>query len=192
MTRYAEVDVAPLHAQAVRRFASLVHQIQADQWGNPTPCSEWDVRALVNHVVGEGLWTAPLVAGKTIADVGDAFDGDVLGADPAGAADLAAEEALSAFSADGAMHRTVHLSFGDYPGYEYAWQLFADHLVHGWDLARAIGADERMDPELVAACALWWEDWADGYRSGGAVADPVHIAPDADPQVRLLASFGRG
>ena len=55
-----------------------------------------------------------------------------------------------------AMDRTVHLSFGDFPGCEYAMQLLADLLVHGWDLARATGADERMDPELVDVCRAWF------------------------------------
>ena len=67
------------------------------------------------------------------------------------------------------MDRTVHLSFGDFPGREYAMQLFADMLIHGWDLARAIGADEQLDPELVAALAAWFADMADAYRAAGAV-----------------------
>jgi ketosteroid isomerase-like protein len=53
-----------------------------DQWDLPTPCAEWSVRGLVNHVVGEDLWTKPLLEGRTIADVGDALGGDLLGDDP--------------------------------------------------------------------------------------------------------------
>ena len=53
-----------------------------DQWGAPTPCADWDVRELVNHVAGEDLWTAPLLEGSTIEEVGDRFDGDLLGDDP--------------------------------------------------------------------------------------------------------------
>jgi uncharacterized protein (TIGR03086 family) len=70
-------------------------------------------------------------------------------------------------------------------------QLFADHLVHGWDLARAIGADERLDPELVDACARWFTEMEDGYRSSGAIGPRPEAPPGADPQTRLLAAFGR-
>ena len=45
------------------------------------------------------------------------------------------------------------------PGREYTMQLFADHLIHAWDLARAIGVDERLDAGLVASCATWSERW---------------------------------
>ena len=77
------------------------------------------------------------------------------------------------------MDRIVHLSFGDFPGRVYAMQLFADLLIHGWDLSVATGQDIRLDPELVDACAAWFADWADGYREFGAVADPPPVGPDA-------------
>ncbi len=89
------------------------------------------------------------------------------------------------------MERTVHLSFGDFPGSEYAMQLFADLLVHGWDLARATGQDETLDPELVAACAGWFAELAPAYREAGAIASRPPVPADADPQTLLLAEFGR-
>ena len=93
--------------------------------------------------------------------------------------------------ADGAMGRIVHLSFGDFPGSEYTLQLFADHLIHAWDLARAIGADERLDTELVASCATWFGAVEDAYRSAGAIAARPPVPSDADAQTLLLARFGR-
>lgn len=89
------------------------------------------------------------------------------------------------------MDRIVHLSFGDFQGRVYAMQLFADLLIHGWDLSVATGQGTRLDADLVAACAAWFTDWAEGYREFGAVADPPSVAPDADAQERLLAEFGR-
>ena len=89
------------------------------------------------------------------------------------------------------MERTVHLSFGDVPGGEYAMQLFADHLIHGWDLARAIGADERLDPELVDACAGWFASMESLYRSIGAIGERPDTPQGADTQTTLLAAFGR-
>jgi uncharacterized protein (TIGR03086 family) len=184
-------DVRDLYRRAQNTFGKHVHGVRADQWNAPTPCAEWDVRALVNHVLGEIRWAVPLFAGGTIAEVGDRLDGDLLGDDPVAAWDDAAPAAIAAVDADGAMDGTVHLSFGDVPGSEYATQLFADLLIHGWDLARATGQDDRLDSELVAACAGWFAGMADAYRGAGAVGPRPAVPADADPQAALLAEFGR-
>jgi uncharacterized protein (TIGR03086 family) len=184
-------DVRDLYRRAQNTFGEHVHRVRADQWDAPTPCAEWDVRTLVNHVLGEIRWAVPLFAGGTIAEVGDRFDGDLLGDDPVAAWDDAAPAAIAAVDADGAMDGTVHLSFGDVPGSEYATQLFADLLIHGWDLAHATGQDDRLDPELVAACAGWFAGMADAYRGAGAVGPRPAVPADADPQAALLADFGR-
>ena len=105
-----------------------MRQIGDRQWQAATPDEDWVVRDLVSHVVGEDLWAPPLLAGSTIAEVGDRFDGDVLSADPKAAWAAASARAVQAIGEDGAMGRIVHLSFGDFPGREYALQLFADHL----------------------------------------------------------------
>jgi len=180
-----------LYRRASDTFGANVHRVRPDQWDLPTPCTEWDVRTLVNHVVGENRWAVPLFGGGSIAEVGDRFDGDLLGADPMAAWDESAAEALAVIDEMGATERTVHLSFGDFPGREYAMQLFADLLVHGWDLARATGQDGTLDPELVAACAGWFADLAPTYREAGAVAARPPVPGDADAQTLLLAEFGR-
>src|SRR6266700_2440324 len=69
--------------------------------------------------------------------------------------------------------------------------LFADHLIHAWDLARAIGADERLDAGLVASCANWFEAVEDAYRGAGAIAARPPVPGHADAQTLLLARFGR-
>jgi uncharacterized protein (TIGR03086 family) len=186
-----EGDVRNLHERAIRSFGAQVQQIKDDQWDAATPCSEWDVRALLNHIVGENRWMPPLLEGKTIAEVGDRFEGDLLGDDPKGAWEDSAAEAVAAVHADGAMDHIVHLSFGDFPGRDYTMQLFADLLVHGWDLARAIGAEERLDPELVEVCAAWFTPLEETYRGAGAIGPRPELPPDADSQTRLLAAFGR-
>lgn len=184
------MDVPDLHRRAVDEFGARVSAVGSDQWTSPTPCEDWDVRALVNHLVGEDRWTSPLMDGRTIEEVGSRFDGDLLGSDPNTAWTDAAREAVAAVSGPGAMDRTAHLSFGDVPGHEYAMQLFTDHLVHTWDLAHAIGADEKLDPGLVDACAAWFDDHEESYRAAGV------IGPSAQPaggsaQDALLARFGR-
>ena len=185
------MQVPAMMRRGAQEFGARVAQISAGQWAAATPCSDWTVRDLVSHLVSEDLWAVPLFAGSTISEVGNRFDGDVLGADPPGSWASASARAVEAAAEPGAMERTVHLSFGDFPGREYAMQLFADHLIHAWDLARAIGADDRLDAELVGACATWFAGMEDGYRSAGAVGARPPVPDSADPQARLLAMFGR-
>jgi uncharacterized protein (TIGR03086 family) len=182
-------EVAELYRRGIDSFGERVHAVGDDQWHLPTPCSEWDVRALVNHLVYEMRWAKPLFEGSTIEEVGDRFEGDLLGDDPKGAWDDAAKAAAAALPAD--LERLVHLSFGDVPGGEYAMQLHADLLVHGWDLARAIGEEERLDPEAVEACSAWFQEREEAYRMGGAVGPRPQLPADVDAQTELLAAFGR-
>src|SRR4029077_2526741 len=95
--------------------------------------------------------------------------------------------AARAVGEHGAMDRIVHLSFGDVPGREYMLQLFADHLIHAWDLARAVGADERLDAGLVTSCATWFEAVEDAYPSAAAIAARPQLPSDANAQMVLLA-----
>lgn len=185
------MDLIDLYRQSVAGFTDRVRQVRPDQWSAPTPCTEWDVHALVNHIVYEERWMPPLFAGATIAEVGDRFEGDQLGDDPAASAAEAAQEADAAVAEPGALDRTVHLSFGDFPGSEYLYQLLADHLVHAWDLAAAIGADRALHPAAVAECARWFAPVEDAYRGSGAIGPRVEVPPDASEQDRLIAAFGR-
>ncbi|WP_371655571.1 MULTISPECIES: TIGR03086 family metal-binding protein [unclassified Streptomyces] len=189
----ASADRAQLldrHREAIAFFGSRVHAVRPDQWDLPTPCAEWTVRDLVNHLAVEQLWVPPLVEGRTIADVGDAFDGDVLGADPVGVWETAQAAAVAAFAGPGALDGTVHLSYGKTPAAAYCSQLVADAVVHAWDLSRAIGADERLPDALVDAAAREFGGYADELPRSLFDA-PVKVPAEADAQTRLLAMLGR-
>jgi len=183
------MDVATLHRRTVEDWERRVAAVGDGDWDRPTPCTDWTVRDLVNHVVGEELWTVPLLDGSTIADVGDRFDGDVLGPAPHETchdAAVAAARSVDDHAPDGGM---VHLSYGDERVEEYVRQLAADHLVHGWDLSVATGGDPRLDPELVAEVAAWFADREEIFRSAGAIGP--HAAGGGDEQTELLAAYGR-
>jgi uncharacterized protein (TIGR03086 family) len=186
-----EMTDVRLHAGAMAAFDAAVRAVGPDQWHLPTPNADWDVRTLVNHVVAEARWAVPLLAGRTVVDVGNALDGDLLGEDPPAAWQAARDEALAAVGGTDVETVLVHLSFGDTPALEYLRQLTADYLVHSWDLAVATGTDDRLDPELVDAVAAWFAGQAAAYRGAGAVDAPVPVPEDAGPQRRLLAQFGR-
>jgi len=183
------MDVNTVYHRSVEYFADRVNDVEQHQWGDPTPCSQWSVRDLANHVTYENLWTVALMEGSTIEEVGDRFEGDVLGEDPIGSALAAARTAIGSVAEQLPRGGTVQLSFGETPKDEYAMQLAADNLVHGWDLAVATGGDARLDPHLVHAVADWFDDREELYRGGGAITARRSLSGDA--QHDLLARFGR-
>jgi uncharacterized protein (TIGR03086 family) len=163
----------------------------AGNWAAPTELPGWDVRRLVHHMVEEELWAVPLFDGQTISEVGTRFDGELLGDDPIGACTRAAAHAVAAVAAPGALDRAVHLSFGDHPGHEYAWQLAADHLVHAVDLARALGIDETVDADAAAAIRDWFGPTEEVWRGIGVIGPRVDVPATAAPIVQLLGMMGR-
>ncbi|NYI04138.1 TIGR03086 family metal-binding protein [Allostreptomyces psammosilenae] len=179
------------HDAALNAFGRLVHAVPRDGWHAATPCTEWDVRDLVNHLVAEQLWVPPLLKGATLAEVGDRYEGDVLGDDPVAAWDHAAAGALAAFGHPGALDRQVQLSYGLTSAAAYCAQMTADAVVHSWDLARGIGADDSLDPDLVRFTLREMEPYADSLSGSGLFARPLSVPADADPQTRLLAMVGR-
>jgi uncharacterized protein (TIGR03086 family) len=184
-----DMQLTTLHRRAVEHWAARVAAVTDDQWGDPTPCTDWSVRDLVNHVVGEELWTAPLLRGKTIEEVGGQFDGDVLGADPLHMARMTSGAAAAVVDEVVPRGGRVQLSYGEEDMGEYVRQLCADHLIHGWDLAAATGGDTSMDPELLAEVGAWFAERESAYRAAGVVGPRTFN--ESDPPSDLLAGFGR-
>src|SRR4029079_8295807 len=71
-----------MYRRSVEECGQRVMAIGVGDWSRPTPCSEWSVRDLVRHLVYEELWAPPLLAGATIADIGDRFEGGIFRDDP--------------------------------------------------------------------------------------------------------------
>jgi uncharacterized protein (TIGR03086 family) len=176
--------------RASEGFVERARAIGSGQWRAATPCTEWDMRALVNHVTGEYLWVGELMAGRTIAEVGSRLDGDLLGDEPLQVLMRAQGDAVAALEQPGALGTTVHLSFGETPAAEYAKQMTLDSVIHSWDLARATGGDERLDPELVDICYPELQKTAGDWRAAG-VFGPETSPSDGTTQAKLLALSGR-
>jgi uncharacterized protein (TIGR03086 family) len=186
-----DVNLPVVHHQALQATRAVVAGIADDQWPRTTPCDDWDVRTLVNHIVSGNRWVPPLVGGQSIDEVGDRLDGDQLGADPAAAYEASAAAADAAFSAAGAMDAPCAVSYGPVPGSVYCGHRFVDVVVHGWDLATATGQDNTLDPALVSAC---WEilgPQLELLQASGAFGTIVPVADDADEATKLLAALGR-
>lgn len=184
------MELPDLYRRSISRFADRVDAIDDSQWGGPTPDTEWDVRALVNHVLNEQRWAPHLMAGATIEEVGDRYDGDLLGDDPRGRFRAGVEEAVAAFAAAD-LDAVVHLSFGDLPGREYLVQMLTDAEVHGWDLAVATGQDESLDREVVAVVLPAMEAQKELIRGSGVFGPEVAVGEGADDGARLLGLLGR-
>lgn len=177
--------------QANQLFTTYVAQITDGQWDKPTPNAEWSIRDLVAHVADENRWVPELLAGKYIKDVGDKLAGDPLGENPVQSWKQVAEAAESAAQNQSDPDQTVHLSYGDMPAREYLKHIVIDHVIHSWDLARAIGADETLDEKLVQTAYEWLEPQAEIWRNAGAFGPAQPTSPDASLQTKLIALSGR-
>ena len=172
-------------------FRSLLVQVKTDQWNNPTPCTEWSVHDLVNHLTYEDLWLPDLCAGKTIAEVGNKYDGNVLGDNPLQSWDDAAGKARQALSQPNVLTKTVHLSYGDSKGESYLMSMLGDHVIHSWDLAKGIGADYSPDPKLLQMVWDWMSPRADQISGSSVFGPRVEVPENASLGEKLMALAGR-
>lgn len=171
-------------------FASRLRLVTTDDWKRSTPCEEWDVRALVNHVIGANRRYVMLLDGAPAEAVDATRSVDHLGDGPVGSFASTAAELVAAFGEAGALTRTLHHPAGNRSGAELIAMRALDVAVHSWDLARAIGAEETLDPDVVEyLLALSYGFDPTGQQ--GAFAAPVVDSPDASPQTRLLHLSGR-
>jgi uncharacterized protein (TIGR03086 family) len=188
--RQSDDSPAGLIPVAAEGFAWRVHAVAPDAWSARTPAEEWTVRDLVNHLVGEQLWVPHLLRGETLEQVGDRYDGDVVGDDPVAAWDTAADRAVQAWAALDDEQRPVHTSMGPIPAREYGEQMLMDLTVHAWDLARGAGIDDRLDEQCVAHVLGYVRPHIDEWQGFGVFAPPV-ATDSKDSQDQLLALTGR-
>ncbi len=166
----------------------LIAGIDARQWSAPTPCTEWDVRALVAHVASGMLNVAALVRGEPRAD----HAADRMADDPVAAYRSAAATMRAAFAAPGALDRTYQSPIGPAPGSVLAHLRITELLVHGWDLARATGQPPALPADLAAEeLALWRAQFKDGLPDGLPFAPARPVAAHAPAIDQLAAFLGR-
>jgi uncharacterized protein (TIGR03086 family) len=181
-----DFDWVRLQHRAHQEFAARIAAVE--DWDAPTPDTDWTVRDLVAHVVEEQQWVPHLLAGRSLEQARSSIDRlrD----------DLAGEWSLYSLAATSAWQSTprdarVQLSYDTVPVAEYLKEQVADVTIHAWDLARAVGADETLDDELVRAVWSVFEPQKDTLEASGLFASPVPVAEDAPLQSRLLAITGR-
>lgn len=149
-------------------FGQKLASVSPGQWGAPTPCAEWDVRQLVNHMTQGNRNCIRLLEGGTRADFLRFREADALGADPLCAYARSVRGCAAAFARPGALARVLDYPLGRVTGLQALAVRTADTLIHAWDLARAVGADDTLSPSLVA----WVSDHF-GEIYGGLAETPA-------------------
>lgn len=169
-----------------------ISHIKPAQWENPTPCSEWNLRQLVRHMVYEVLWVPDMLEGKTVKGVGNTYEGEILGRNPKKAWATASAKALEAVKSPNAMRRIVHLSYGEVRGLHYCSEIASDIFIHAWDVAKATDVDTTLDADMVPFVYGFMAPRAEEMRSSGLFGEvPVEVSIKTEFPARLLALYGR-
>jgi uncharacterized protein (TIGR03086 family) len=186
------MDAAAFFTQASEMANKAIVAAPADAWHDGTPCSEWDLKALVNHMVYETAWVSDLLAGKSFQKDGELHGGDLTGEDPQAAWQKVLNAALADI-AETPMDTKVTMSVGEVTAADYINEVGFDLLVHGWDVAQAIGQPYDIPAELLVHAAAVVAAIKGRYGGLGTVfAAPVPVNEAADGQTRFLAGLGRG
>ena len=162
----------------------VIGGVSEDQYGATTPCQQWTVRDLLQHMIG-------VVAGLGAAVAGSAREPFELAADPAGQFDLAATAALAAWRAPGVLDQVIDAGPGPMPGRVLAGINLLDTATHTWDLAMATGQPAALpDGVAIAALEASVATISPEIRKG-RFGPEVAVPADADPTDRLVAFLGR-
>lgn len=178
-------EVIDRASRLVRSFDERVHGAPADSWANQTPCEQWTARDVVTHV-GNNLFgiAAGLGGGGEARQISP--DEDIVSA-----WDDARERFLSALpTAD--FSTNLPGPFGPMPAEELIGRLIStDVLVHTWDLARAVGGDEKLDEGAVSGAYAGLKPMDEMIRRPGVFGPKIEPPAGADEQTKFLCFLGR-
>jgi uncharacterized protein (TIGR03086 family) len=179
---------------ALDAAGELIAGITPEQWSRPTPCTDWDVRALVAHLsVGNHLFASALGnSASSPARARTQLAGATGNHHLVAAYRDSAEAVLAAFGRPGALGRTVEVPFGTVPGAVALHLRLTEVLVHGWDLAQATGQGGAFDEDLAEQELAFTREALGALPPGRSPFAPPTPAPDTAPALdRLAACLGR-
>ena len=165
-------------------MGELIDRIAGDQWTAPTPCTEWTVRDVVDHLVGMNLVFVAMFEESPMPERG----ADRLGADPAEAYRRSAAALQAAAARPGVLERSQETPVGAATGAERLQWRVADLLTHGWDLVQATGIAAQLPDDLVEQALAFARAQLPSQPRGGRFAEPQPI-PDDAPAIEQLAAF---
>jgi len=172
---------------AAAAAAAVVAGVRPDQLDNPTPCTDWTVRQVLNHLVGGTRMFLALQTGGPPVD----RSADFLGDDPAAAFNDGVADLRDAFAEEGALDRIVAAPFGPQPGRALVAMRVNEMLLHAWDVARATGQPTDLAPDLAAPAIEQFRAMRASGRGAGMFADPQPAPEGASPMDQLAAAAGR-
>lgn len=185
-------DPRDMYERALDQTVKIVSAVRPEQLGLPTPCTEWDVRTLLSHMVGGVIRTAILGEGGDALSVRPFADG-VADDGWAEAYRAASRRALAAWADDASLAAMVTVPWGTVPGAAAVAGYVREALAHGWDLAVATGQPTELDPELAEfALEVSVRSLPADMRGEHVPFGPVVPAdPGAGAYARLAAWLGR-
>lgn len=181
----------PEMAAAAAETVRVVGGVDKDQLGDATPCNDWDVRSLLNHII---LWTAYSAEQRAYGgSVAEELMNKDFAAEPDFAADYAAQvdKALAAWSDPGAWERELGVMGSATPAADVAALLIAESVLHGWDLAQATGQEYTCDDAVAAVVLSTVQAQGELFRQYNGFAEVVAVTEDAPVFDRALAESGR-
>ncbi|MCT7658149.1 TIGR03086 family metal-binding protein [Mycobacterium deserti] len=197
---HIDCSILPLHRTAVQKSVDIVNAVSRDDLGRPTPCAGWTLGDLLTHMTVQHHGFAAAARGNGAdSRVWDAATvADAVAANPAAAYADSAADVLEAFSADGILDAPFAIpEFQpgvDFPGSMAIAAHFVDYVVHGWDVARTLGAPFELPNEVTAAALPIAFAVPDGETrtSDDAPFGPAVASNGATSDLdRMLAHLGR-
>jgi uncharacterized protein (TIGR03086 family) len=167
--------------------SEAVKGVKADQMNDPTPCSEFNVKELLRHVIGG------LAMLKTAADggKGEMPAEDLVGDNPSAQYDEGRDALLQSLKQPGVLERTWSMPFGDMPGQMMAGIAFMEHVTHAWDIKKATGQPTDLPEDLVNETMGLVQPMDAMLRMPGVCGPAVNVADSASPTEKLVAFMGR-
>lgn len=179
----------------VDAFQHLVDGVAPSQWAAPTPCPDWNVRQLLQHVTNGNTIFAKLATGERPPGpiTPEERAADLLGANPAEGFRASGKVMHNAFLTPGFLERRVETPMmGEQPGTALVRMRINELLIHGWDLARATGQPAGLPEDLAEGALTQWQTrLGDRPREGMPFGNPVAVSDDSPAIDRLAAYLGR-
>jgi len=184
------VDMLGALDAATDEFGQRLALVGPEDWTLPTPCADWNLRYLAAHVIGGNRFAALVLGGMPASEAIDhVMSSSQFGSDATAAWATTCGVQASAFAEVGALERRIDHPLGEISGGEFLVFRVFDIALHAWDLARSIGASERLAPDLVDIVLDIVEHGPPGMGFG--IVALGHAPADASPQAKLLDLTGR-